>query len=391
MLILHLPVHFQGVYDVFRRPSLQTPVWVGACSLDELAAHSHDAVAVIPWQRLAWHTVVVPPKVGKRWPLVLKGLMEERLLQDPEQVHMVPAEPLGAWRQQGGECLLAVCDKSWLREVIDPLQAAGIKVLRWVPELSPTPEPQLQLIAVDGQAQAVLTDAHHVWRLPPDRRNSVVSFENPAIWCEPSVTDQAYRWSEATPQIQTVAQRLAKAVDSSWQLAQGEWALSSSKRLQRWLTQTWEALRFQPAWQSARWGLLACLLVQMVGLNAWAWREKMQQHRHQTALKEQLLKTFPHVSVVVNAPLQMRKEVDRLAVQKAMPKASDMDSMLQVLAKHWPHGLELSSIHYQSGELRVSPVSEATQIELGKVAWGAMGYQWRVENGRGFLQAKAAP
>ena len=42
--------------------------------------------------------------------------------------------------------------------------------------------------------------------------------------------------------------------------------------------------------------LVVLVLVQMVGLNAWAWREKMQQHRHQTALKEQLLKTFATVA-----------------------------------------------------------------------------------------------
>ena len=390
MLIVHLPVTFQGEYDVFRRPPLQTPVWVGRGSAAEFSASTDECVAVIPWQRMAWHTVLVPPKVGKRWALVLQGLLEERLLQDPREVHIVPADPMGAWRQQGGDCLVAVCDKAWLREVMAPWQAAGLKVSRIVPEMAPTKDVRLHLVVMDGRAQALLTDAKHVWRLPSERRHAVVAFENPPIECEPSVTDEAYRWSEATPQIQTLAQRLANAVDSSWQLAQGEWAQSPSQRLWRGLQHTWRALRYDASWSAARWGLLACLVVQLVGLNAWAWREKIHQQRHQTELKALLLKTFPHISAVVNAPLQMRKEVDRLASQKAVSKASDMDSMMQALAKHWPHGLPLSSVHYQLGELRVSPMPEAAQAELSQVSWGAMGYQWRIENGLGILRAEVA-
>ena len=75
MLIVHLPVTFQGEYDVFRRPPLQTPVWVGRGSAAEFSASTDECVAVIPWQRMAWHTVLVPPKVGKRWALVLQGLL----------------------------------------------------------------------------------------------------------------------------------------------------------------------------------------------------------------------------------------------------------------------------------------------------------------------------
>jgi len=104
-----------------------------------LSAHAGEVVAVVPHSRLAWLRVQLPPAShGPRLQSVLQGLLEDRLLDDPQQLHLVLSADADTTARTGGETLVAVCDKQWLRDTPAPLQAAGLTVQRIVPELSPT-------------------------------------------------------------------------------------------------------------------------------------------------------------------------------------------------------------------------------------------------------------
>ena len=167
MLIIHLsPLHSTTLEFVVSADGLSVS-GSGQASAPQLPHSSGEVVAVVPWQVLSWHTVNLPPGVGQRSNTVLESLLEEQLLQDPQDMHLVLSPASGKALRQGGPVLVLACAKSWLRQALAPLQAAGVRVQRLVPELQTSDAPALHLLNDNGQLQALLSQADTVWRLPP--------------------------------------------------------------------------------------------------------------------------------------------------------------------------------------------------------------------------------
>ena len=96
-----------------------------------LSAHAGEVVAVVPHSRLAWLRVQLPPAShGPRLQSVLHGLLEDRLLDEPQQLHLVLAPDTEQIARSGGETLVAVCDKQWLRDALAPFVHPAKIVLR---------------------------------------------------------------------------------------------------------------------------------------------------------------------------------------------------------------------------------------------------------------------
>jgi general secretion pathway protein L len=113
-------------------------------------------VAVLPAAQLSWHRVQLPRGVGPRSPRLratLAGLLEEQLLDEPEQLHFALAPTparAAAW--------VAVCHSRWLAAHLQALDAAGRPVARIVPERSPEPgELQLDFTGEPERAQLLVS------------------------------------------------------------------------------------------------------------------------------------------------------------------------------------------------------------------------------------------
>lgn len=312
-----------------------------------------EVVAVVPWQQLSWHHVTLPPQSGGRLQAVLHGLLEDQLLDEPDQLHLVtaPGTPL----RQGGTTQVCACSRAWLNQALAPLTAAGIRVQRIVPECPPSsPEPVLQVLPHEGYALGLLRHAHGVTPIP---RATVKAWSSAlaqasACWAEPSVAQDTSAWTTQDPVLQTPAQRWLSASQTDWDLAQGEWGQSRSQRSGRWLQQAWQVLRHDPSWRAVRWGLVLLLLVQLVGLNVWAWRTQSQLQAQARAQQSLLTETFAHVRVVVDPVLQMRREVTALRQATGVPSPQDFDTLLARLSEVLPPQAALSQISYSGGELR---------------------------------------
>jgi general secretion pathway protein L len=392
MLIIHLPPTANGSFDFVVSADGLNQSGSGQASAAQLP-RSGEVVAVVPWQVLSWHTVHLPPGVGQRSPAVLQSLLEEQLLQDPSDMHLV-LSPLSAKALRlGGPVQAVACAKSWLRQSLAPLQAAGVRVQRLLPELAPSNTPALHLLSDNGHTQALLCQADTVWRLPPQASAAarVAQWADAPVWSEPAVVEQAAGWSEQPPRIQTAAQRWLQAAASDWNLAQGEWAQNSRLRGQRWLQESWRTLWHGPEWQMARRGLLALLLVQLVGLNAWAWREQAALQQQQAHLNALLKDSFPNVTVLVDAPLQMQRELQALQKGAGLPLAADLDAMLQTLSAHWPDNTPPAKLDYRLGELRLTDLPTATLSGLAAVPWRELGYQLRMDGNQAVLRAEVQP
>src|SRR6218665_4027125 len=103
----------------------------------ERAGRGSEVGAVVPARALSWQRLLLPPGLplgaGQQTPRLrsaLEGLLEDRVLDDVGQLHFA-IEP-GA--QVGQALWVAVCDRDWLRENLQALEAAGRRVARVVPE-----------------------------------------------------------------------------------------------------------------------------------------------------------------------------------------------------------------------------------------------------------------
>ena len=327
-----------------------------------LSAHAGEVVAVVPHSRLAWLRVQLPPAShGARLQSVLQGLLEDRLLDDPQQLHIVLAPDAETTARLGGETLVAVCDKPWLREALAPLQAAGLTVQRIVPELSPTDPPVLQVMGEPEHSQSLLCHAHGVTLLPPNtaqwRAFAELSQDDLQIQAEPAMVARVQTTLQRQPLLQTAAQRWVKSSQSAWDLAQGEWAQGRAQRAQRYVLDAWQTLWHAPAWKPVRWGMVALVALQVLGLNALAWQESRALNAQQASLQNILKTTFPSVTLVIDAPLQMQREVDALQQKSGMASSADLEPLLAALAGVLPAGQTPQQLHYANQALRVQGVT----------------------------------
>ncbi|CAN1550854.1 PulL Type II secretory pathway, component PulL [Burkholderiaceae bacterium] len=371
-----------------------------------LSAHAGEVVAVVPHSRLSWLSVQLPPAShGPRLMSVLHGLLEDRLLDDPQQLHLVLPPNGQALARAGGTTWVAVCDKTWLREALAPLQAAGLTVQRLVPELQPTDTPTLHVIGEPDQSVSVLTQPEGVSVMPTNAASwrafgalNEVNSDAPndttlQIYAEPAMVAHVESLLQRQPVLQSAAQRWVAASQSAWDLAQGEWAQGRNQRLQRGLQSAWQTLAHAPAWRAVRVGIAALVLLQIVGLNALAWREKSALDQQQLALQRILKTSFPAVSLVIDAPLQMQREVDAFQQKSGHVSRTDLEPLLAALAGVLPAGQVPTQLHFVNAALRVQGLTlddKATQS--AQAALKAQSLSWRQEaNNIWVLQAEARP
>ena len=136
-LIISLPLAAASPASLYAYTgSAGEPVRNASASLLPLAGRGAEVVAVVPMQALSWFTVDLPAGKalkGEALRNALIGLLEDRLLSEPEPLHMA-LQP--GW-QPGQRAVVAVCHKAWLHNHLLNLEAAGKTVTRIVPALSP--------------------------------------------------------------------------------------------------------------------------------------------------------------------------------------------------------------------------------------------------------------
>jgi general secretion pathway protein L len=375
---------------------------VGAASL--LSAYAGEVVALIPHSRVSWLSVQFPPgSHGARLSAVLAGLLEDRVLDDLSDLHCVVDPASADIPRTGGVALVAICSKTWLREVLTPLQANGLVVQRLVPEFSPRPQPLLCVMGSPEQSQSVLCHSQGVTLLPPNvaqwkafpaytAYTTLPAAQAPLV-AEPAMVERVEQLLQRRPVMQNAAQRAVVAAQSDWDLAQGEWAQGSTQRFLRLAQHAWQTLLHAPAWRSVRIGLAALLVLQVVGLNAKAWREQRALDEQKSQLSQILTSAFPSVRLVIDAPLQMQREVDTLQKNAGRVTSTDFEPMLAAAASALPEGIVPTQWHFANQVLRAQglQLSEA-QANAAQIALKTKHLQFRQEgNDVWLIQPEATP
>lgn len=363
-----------------------------------------EVVAVVPIQALSWQRVSLPPGVGLQAPRlrsVLEGLLEERLLDEPAQLHFA-LEP-GA--RPGAATWVAVCDRAWLRESLRALEAAGRPVARVVPEFAPGPTAsghcELHALGSPEDPQLVLTGqgtAQGVVVLPLSAAALALTGPippgeaPPPVLSEPAVAMLAERTLGRSVRLCTDSERALQAAAGNWDLAQFDLANSGQARALRKAGSLAGALLRAPQWRAARWGALALALAHLAGLNAWAWQERQSLAAKQAGVRSALTQTFPQVKVVVDAPVQMERELAQLRQAAGTLSARDLEPLLAAAAHALPPGATPTALDYASGELRLRGITLDTQaLASAETTARARGYQLHTAGDSLVLRASPTP
>jgi general secretion pathway protein L len=175
-------------------------------------------------------------------------------------------------------------------------------------------------------------------------------------------------------------------------LAQFELASTGRLRAMRKAGSAASAFLYGPQWRAARWatGLLAA--AHLVGLNAWAWQEKQALAAKQAAVRGALTTTFPQVKVVVDAPVQMERELTLLRQKAGSVSPRDLEPLMAAAGGALPDGRVPSAVEFAPGELRLRGVTLAPDEEsVFNTRLQAAGYRARTEDGTLLVRSEGTP
>ena len=368
-------------------PSALKLQWASA-SLLPRGERSTEVVALVPACALSWHQVALPSGLHKqraRLEAALQGLLEERLLDEPTQLHMaLPSD----WKNSP-HTWVAVCDRAWLAAHLSNLETAGITVHRIVPEFAPGSE-RLHITAT-GDADAGwlwFSDAKRgVWGLPLASASiaslglSAAERQTADLQAEPAAVAAVSERLQMPARLMPPGQHWLAALQNGWDLAQFGFQAHSQARLLKTAQRASSQLWHHPQWRMARWGVGALLLTHLLGLNAWAWKTHNDWQAQQQSWTQILRQSFPETTVVVDAPLQMAQQVARLRQGAGLLGPTDLESMLSALGQALPaHVAAPRQWQFETGQLRLSswPLSASEQETVQK-ALAAQGYTLRAE------------
>ena len=309
------------------------------------------ADADVSWQRIA-----VPKAPAARLRAALGAMLEDQLLDDDEVLHLA----LEAGVAGGQPGWVAAMRKDRLSAVIAELEGAGVPVDRVAPSSWPDAAASLHALPADGSDQAPTLVWCHAEGVACLRlagtlaRQRLAGIDHGAVLCSahPAAAAEAERWLETPVAVLGDAERALQALRSPWNLRQFD--LAPRHRGLQAVREGWRRLA-GPAWRPLRWGLAGLLLVQLVGLNAWAWRLQSDLRDKRQAQVRLLQTAHPQVRSVLDAPLQMQRETDALRAAAGRPGPADLEPLLDVAAAAWPEGQPpLQALRFEPGRLAIT-------------------------------------
>lgn len=377
---------------ILEAPSPSAPAhspWAYALTLDgeSLSQSGHSApallpkpgkatqvVLVMPVQALSWHRVNLPQvslKDRTRLRAVLAGLLEDQLLDDPAELHFALAPDARA----GSPCWVVVCRAEALRVPLTALAEQGMQAQRIVPAFAPAFDAAAEPGAGDAALVVVGTEdapwlvatgrgvAGGVLALPltPSATSLEVVAASDAqtpLLAEPAVYQLAQQRLGRPAELLATGQRLLQASRTPWSLAQFQFANSGRDKLAQSANASLQALWRAPQWRWARWGAALLLLVNLLGINLWAWQARADLAEQRARINQLFTTTFPRVPVVVDAPLQMRQELQRLQQQSGALTASAFEVLAGAAGAGVPAGDLPQDIRYEDGRLVLTGLSQ---------------------------------
>ena len=366
----------------------------GRCAA-ALLPKATTVIGVLADADVSWHRIVLPKAPAARLKAALFGVLEEALLEDTDDVHLALAPGATA----GQSTWVAAVSRRWMRAELAALEKAELFVDRMVPMSWPDDPPTghfAETVDADqgeggGGAGIALNWAHADGvasvRLQGGLARALVPTPAPpgTRWsATPGAAAAAEQWLGAPVTVMPSAQRLLQAGRSLWNLRQFE--LARRTRGGRALRDSARRL-FSPEWRPVRIGLVTLAVVQVLGLNLWAWHQRGVIEARRAALQALVRDTYPKVSpldVQRDAAAVMQREAQTLRTLAGKPGDTDLEPMLQAAASAWPpERPPVDMLRFEPGRLTLAATGwTAEQIEQFRSVLRPAGWQVDASEGR---------
>lgn len=385
-----LPAELEFVFSADGRSATRSGQAVPA-----LLPKADQVVLVLADADVSWHRIDIPKAPPARLRAALGGAMEELLLDDDDALHLA----LAADAVPGQRGWVAVMNKPWLSAALAALESAGVTADRVLPSMSPAESAQGQghffatHQGVDGGVALALADANGVacLRLGGLARALLPAASDDVRYtATPAAAAAAEHWLGAPVQMLGAAERALQSARAPGTLRQFD--LARRSRGLRALLDALRGLR-SPEWRPVRWGLAALVVVQLAGLNAWAWQQRQALDERKLAMNALLRDTFPSVRAVLDAPVQMQRETDRLRAAAGRPGDADLEVLLAAAAAAWPDNQgPVQALQFEAGRLVLSaPGWGEPELAQFRGRLRSAGFGAELAEGRITLTRLAAP
>ncbi len=337
-------------------------------SAGALTSHGHAAPAllpkadaatlIVPAQALSWHLASLPKlprgSSAQKTHALLAGVLEEQLLDDAALMHLAACPTLA----QEGKTWVAACHKGHLQAAVAALQAARVPLTRIVPEVFPSDAVVIHASGSSEAATITFADVQGVLCLPLSQTAMLPAWpETLAISAEPAVAAQAEQVLGSRVNVlqasQWAMQAAAAAQERGIDLAQGDLAVSGGGRVWQSLTGTLRDMLAAPQWKPARWGVALLLLANVIGLNAWSYKQNASVQAKRAQMNQLLSSSFPNVKVVVDAPLQMQRELASLRQAQGQLSGRDFESIYGRFSSVAAVNTAPSAIEFLANEVQI--------------------------------------
>lgn len=303
-------------------------------------------VAIVDAQDATLLAAALPALPAARLQAALAGALEDRLLQDPAQLHLAvgPAGPDGA---TGLACAVR---GAALQQAMADLAAAGVEPQQIVPEAA-------LLAPGDSMVQASPQGRRLIWR----------DAQGEAGWLPLAAAETAAE-DDGAPVDSADPGWLARAAQSDWNLRQFDFAPRHA------ISRGWSGVRAQlatPAWRRVGALLLLLAAVQLVGMNAVALRLARQESGLRSQITATATAALPGVPAILDARLQVQRALDAARLRAGRPGEGDLDAMMGRATAVVPAGIAPSALLYSTGRLQLTlPGDAAAQAQARCVPAG---------------------
>jgi general secretion pathway protein L len=391
MTILHLYIPEEGIpldnahaFAYALRSNLGELQRSGSAALAELPGADRLEL-ILPASLVLFTELKLPPVRGQKLRQMLPFAVEDKVLSEPDAIHVAAGS-----RDQDGITAVAIIDKAWLREVLEGLRKAGLRADRAMAETClPELEPQAWTLVWNGQDGFVRTSQAFGLAL-----DSVEESMTPLALAR--AVSEAKEAGKAPQRIIFRATDHARIPGfSNWSTALGvpvvpgkdwEWApryLSTAGTinfLQGEFSPTSGLRELVPELKPI-WILAALIIALQAVATTFDWWRLSREQRSLTSEMDKTFRTaFPDAKVVVDAPLQMQRNLSELKRASGQAEQTDFLPLVAKAAALLSAPAKPQTLNYDNGQLKVDalfPDEQAVEELRGRVT--SMGKQARIE------------
>lgn len=328
--------------------------------IDPLASmpKGSECVGIVAPDRVLCVAAKLPAGPRRRWQASLPFLAEEFTLPDPEDNHVTPGPALG-----DGRSMLVVVDKQWIKRIIEACRGSNLSLRKIVPEIFlPTLGQGSWVLVWDGHAGFLRTGPARGMAIDNGDGNAVPVALQLCLNAEPGSSPKnieiRFRQHIALEQKLFPQWNIPQATFSAGE----DWDWRRAPIPDGVLNLMWGD--FAPRAKVRDWWprirplaviMLLAFVMEAIGTSIeWA----MLSHE-KNALDQDMARSFHtafgEASMLVNAPLQMQRNLAQLRHAAGLQDDGDFLSLLDAAAADLaplPAG-SVHALHYESGRLDV--------------------------------------